>query len=70
MNPIDRAAGLPGYREDTPSSCEVRGFHGPFVLDRNGSDKESATCMLCGKHVSTAEHLAAYQIAVFHGLAG
>ncbi len=67
MNPTEQAGQKPAY-PNPAATCELRGFHGPFAMDRQNTDKEIATCMICGKRVSTAEHLAAYQIAVFHGL--
>jgi hypothetical protein len=57
------------WQEPAETTCETRGFHGPFILDRSRrAEQDVVTCAACGKRLPTAEHLAAYQIARFHGL--
>jgi hypothetical protein len=49
--------------------CEQRGFHGPFVSDQQGPGADLAICYECGARLEPADHLPAYEIALFHGLA-
>ena len=52
---------------ETSSVCDQRGFHGP-LLPQETARVGWATCAECGFRVAPADHLPAYQIALFHGL--